>query len=258
MTFSFAIDARGIGNPRKLREKADMDSNHQRQWLEDACASLFPPECAFDVQPYDGDEIFLPSPEDAALTNAVPKRKREFSAGRTAARAALLKLGIESQAIPVGPNRNPVWPADIVGSITHTAGFAVAAVARRNLIAGLGIDLEIADAANSGLWQEILTEIEINRVSALPGDRQKCAATTIFCAKESFYKLQHPLTGCWLDFHDAEVEFTPEAGSFQLTCTETQVTARLRQSVFPGCFISSKEFVLTAMHLAGANKPGLA
>lgn len=237
-----------------------MDSSRQKEWMEEACAGLLPPECAFGVQEYGRDEISLPAPEDASLANAAPKRKREFSAGRMAARAALLKsgLGIGNQTIPAGPNRNPVWPAEIVGSITHTAGFAIAVVARRELIAALGIDLEIVDAVSPGLWRGILTEAEIGRVSALPGDRQNRLATAIFCAKESFYKLQHPLTSLWLDFHDAEVEVAQETGLFQLTCTKALVTARLGQSVFPGRCTSGEKFVLTAMHLAGSSKPGLA
>src|SRR5277367_2552834 len=66
------------------------------------------------------------------LDRAVRARRTEFLAGRACARSALRKLadGRADDAIPIGPDRAPVWPAGIVGAITHAHGFAAAAVAR--------------------------------------------------------------------------------------------------------------------------------
>ena len=50
-------------------------------------------------------------------------------------------------------DRVPIWPDDLVGSITHTDLCAAAAVARRDQgFVAIGIDLEPADALPPELW----------------------------------------------------------------------------------------------------------
>ena len=36
----------------------------------------------------------------------------------------------------------------------------------------------------------------------------------LFSAKETVYKVWHPVVGTWLDFHDARVTLDPDAGTF--------------------------------------------
>ena len=43
---------------------------------------------------------------------------------------ALLALGRPVPTVGAHPERDPVWPADVVGSITHTDGWVAAVVAR--------------------------------------------------------------------------------------------------------------------------------
>lgn len=191
------------GSQRDAAPSGDLDS--AQRWLEITAPTLFPPECAVTVQRYDSPS-FVPHPADmAAMSGAVEKRQREFAAGRAAARAGLKKLGRPDSFIGVGSDRSPLWPAGLVGSITHTNGLAVVVVARREQIAAVGLDLELCDAVNEGLWREILTPTESAWVRRCPGDRQTGLATVIFSVKESFFKLQYPLTGMWVDFQEAEV-----------------------------------------------------
>jgi len=80
-------------------------------------------------------DVKLLMPEEARyLGRAVPKRVREFAAGRLCARRALAEFGIVDFAVEVADDRQPVWPASMVGSITHTAGFCAAVAAERNRI----------------------------------------------------------------------------------------------------------------------------
>ena len=221
-----------------------------QQWVERNGAGLFPSTCSLAVQRYDTSDIVLPPADDPALDHAVEKRRREFSAGRSAARAALLKLGWAETRVPVGTDRNPLWPADIVGSITHTAGLAVAVVARNYAVRAVGLDLELREAVNQPLWRSILTPHETDYVSAKPPDQQACTATLIFSAKESFYKMQFPLTARWVDFQEAEVTISEAAGEFELTCSQTPVIDRLKKRKFSGRYATGPDFTLTAMHLA--------
>src|SRR5438067_555135 len=78
----------------------------------------------------------------AALASAVHKRRVEFAAGRWCAREALrvCAADLAESVIEIGAQREPCWPAGVVGSIAHTNGYAAAAVARSADVIGLGID----------------------------------------------------------------------------------------------------------------------
>ena len=63
------------------------------------------------------------------------KRQTEFLAGRWCARQALRVCVPESGdiEIAIGHNREPLWPAMVVGAITHADGFASADALRREI-----------------------------------------------------------------------------------------------------------------------------
>lgn len=160
------------------------------------------------------DEEACPSPEEAnALGKVSIKRFREFAAARKCARLALQRLGVGPQPILIGPQREPVWPAGLVGSITHCAGYCAAVVARRGVIATIGIDAEVHAALPAEALGEVLRPEErelfaCNDGSGIHWDR------VLFSAKESVYKAWFPLTRRWLGFQDAVVTFDRGQGTF--------------------------------------------
>lgn len=146
-------------------------------------------------------------PEEAAhVQRAVPKRVQEFAAGRLCARRALAEFGINDFVLPVAADRQPLWPAAIVGSISHTTGLCVAVVAQRERVAALGVDSEIVGQAGIDIWPTICGPVERIWVNSLPADQRPAAVTLLFSAKEAFYKCQYPIAQEWLDFHDLRVE----------------------------------------------------
>ena len=151
--------------------------------------------------------------ESGALANAVPKRRNEFAAGRFMAHAAMVRLRGQAQAVPMGPDRAPQWPAGVVGSITHAGEFGAAAVARSEDWASLGVDLDVVSRFDPSLDRLVLTPRERQLGLWLP---------LVFSAKESVYKAQYPLARQWLDF--ADLELTVEPGRFE---------ARLRRAAGP-------------------------
>jgi 4'-phosphopantetheinyl transferase EntD len=144
--------------------------------------------------------------EAECVQRAVPKRVMEFAAGRACARRALHELGIDDFVLLAGPDRQPLWPPAIVGSITHTPGYCAAATAPRALLAGIGIDSEQTHKVSRDLWPSICRPEEASWCRSLPEQQQMPAAALLFAAKEAFYKCQYPLTREWLDFHDLAVE----------------------------------------------------
>ena len=148
----------------------------------------------------------LLGPERDAVTGATPGRVGEFAAGRVAARAALAGLGERPVAIP-RDGRRPRWPAGVVGSITHCAGLAAAAVARRADLAAIGIDAEPAVPLDAEVRELVATSAERDR---LGGD---LAGTIVFSAKEAFYKAWSSCGGALLGFDDVDAELRAD-GTF--------------------------------------------
>ncbi|MCU0902859.1 MAG: 4'-phosphopantetheinyl transferase superfamily protein [Tabrizicola sp.] len=122
--------------------------------------------------------------ERPAVAGAVPHRLAEFAAGRQAARAALAALGQSPVALPMEPDRAPLWPPGVSGSISHAAGLAVA-VARQG--APLGLDIEEDAPLPADLWSVIIAEDE--RAALPPGDTGQLIRR-IFAAKEALFKAQ--------------------------------------------------------------------
>ena len=146
----------------------------------------------------DGD-IEIP----ASLAKAVASRRAEFVAGRLCARDALAALGAPSTTVPRGGDGAPEWPAGFVGSISHTAGFAFAAVARVSEARGLGLDVERISRFE--------TDLRITRIVATPAERARfdLAAgnlATLFSAKEAVYKCLYPLLHKFLEFDAIELD----------------------------------------------------
>ncbi len=133
-------------------------------------------------------------------------RRREFAAGRFAARTALDLLGCPHVALPIGDGRAPVWPSGNVGSITHSAGVALAAVAYMGPEASLDIDIERCSALDDFLAKLIYAN----------GDDRICDPTLLFSMKESAFKCVYSLHRRIIDFAEVAVRIDSGSGCFEV------------------------------------------
>ncbi|MFI5685498.1 4'-phosphopantetheinyl transferase [Streptomyces sp. NPDC051636] len=154
----------------------------------------------------DGDVHLFPE-ERAAIANAVPRRRREFSTVRQCARKALGELGIPPVPLLPGRQRAPQWPAGVVGSMTHCSGYRAAAVARASRLHSVGIDAEESVPLPEGLLDLVGLPAERDMVErlgahddAVPWDR------LLFSCKEAVYKVWFPLTQRLLGFDGARID----------------------------------------------------
>ncbi|MDP9140304.1 MAG: 4'-phosphopantetheinyl transferase superfamily protein [Pseudomonadota bacterium] len=155
--------------------------------------------------------------ERALLERAAPQRVRQLAAGRVCARRAAAQFGIKESAITMRADRRPRWPMFLTGSITHTGGFAAAAVGERQNYRAIGIDAERIGSISRDIWTHVLLPIEMERLRRVEVSRRATIAALIFSAKEAFYKCQYEVTGQWLEFTDVTVDVCDEAadrGSF--------------------------------------------
>ncbi len=155
--------------------------------------------------------------EEPAVRNAVPKRRAEFQAGRTYARAALAELGIPAAPIIAGPDRAPVWPSTIAASITHDDTFCGVMAAKTSDFAAVGIDIESAAPLGDDLTGYVCSETEREHRAHLGDALAADFPKLVFCAKESAYKAYFTLTRVVLDFADVEIRISPHDGAFTAT-----------------------------------------
>jgi len=121
----------------------------------------------------------------------VHKRQAEFFAGRWAARAALASLTGRYPDVPVGMAREPIWPAGVVGSITHVDSLAAAAVLPSAASHGVGIDIErVVTAGECDAVANMAIDRDEHRLLQSQASRLSEAErlTLAFSAKESLFK----------------------------------------------------------------------
>ncbi|WP_316214626.1 4'-phosphopantetheinyl transferase [Bradyrhizobium sp. SZCCHNR2035] len=156
----------------------------------------------------DGQDVPLDPREAHCVQNAAPPRKRDFALGRRCARRALEFLGHHDAFIDSNPDRSPRWPPGLIGSITHTSGYAAAVAANETHCRAIGIDAERTGRIAPALWNSLFDSSEMEFLRSSPYAQQDALATLMFSAKEAYYKAAYPVTRRWLNFHDVHVSIS--------------------------------------------------
>ncbi|MFC2577334.1 MAG: 4'-phosphopantetheinyl transferase, partial [Rothia dentocariosa] len=134
---------------------------------ESLMRSLLPPDIC--VTETTGDFGHLRDAEREYFASAVPKRVREATTARSCARLALKRLYLREPELTEPPTEpifvpradgSPTWPAGVVGSMTHCAGYRAAAVGSAKRYAGVGIDVEPAVPLSAAVQELIVRDEE--------------------------------------------------------------------------------------------------
>jgi len=196
--------------------------------LSGLLASILVPD-QFGAELYDqGQALSLHPDEERAVAGTVEKRRREFALGRTCAHAALAQLNRDGGPITRASDGAPIWPAGIVGSITHTQGYA-AAIAAAAGFAGLGVDAERIGGVTQDLWPRLFDNDERDDLVRQPDPSR--LATILFSAKEACHKAGRERV---LRFHDLHVALG-----------ENNFMARRGAEEFQGRFAIQGDLVVT-------------
>jgi enterobactin synthetase component D len=144
-------------------------------------------------------------PLPPSLGRAVNKRKAEFLGGRFLAALALERIGESAVEIGVGEHRQPLWPANITGSLSHSTD-RLACVMSTNAGLGLGVDIEgiLTDAGARNITSMVLGPEEQASLEADPGGFAQ-GFTAVFSAKEALFKALYPRVRDYFDFHAARL-----------------------------------------------------
>jgi len=162
--------------------------------------------------------------EQISVKNAVLNRKSEFYAGRIAARNALKKLGVLPITIPVGPGRMPIWPEGIIGSITHTRIYAMAATAYTASLKGIGIDLEKNARITADLLEHLNSscrkDVSLKCRQAL-NSKGICAQTLEFSIMEASFKAYFSITQHYIEWEEVSCDIDPDTNCFTIKISDS-------------------------------------
>jgi len=179
-----------------------MSRNPLKSLLPADIVSVFSPELPVEAS--------LLGVETELARKMAEKRYNEFTHGRHCARLALRQLGFQDGPIGKGESREPLWPANITGTISHTSHFAAAAVAPIASYQGIGLDMESDTPLEEKLFKAICMAEEIDLFDDRPGETAKL----LFSAKESIYKCLWPTVQRFIDFTEMQVILDTDQQSF--------------------------------------------
>jgi 4'-phosphopantetheinyl transferase EntD len=140
-------------------------------------------------------------------------REKEYCLGRYCAQQALeaLHSNNHSSKIESSPHGFPIWPNGINGSISHSKGLCLSAVAKSIDYEAIGIDVEQFNRMKERSIERIVNPLEKAQIG---NDLKK--ATLLFSIKEAFYKAQFPLHKSPLNFNDVALNYDFIAQTAQL------------------------------------------
>ena len=183
---------------------------------------------------------------------AVSKRQTEFLAGRLCAHEALRRATGVASIPAVGEDRAPCWPAGVVGSITHGAGWAAAVAARAEQWRGLGLDVErlLASTRADRLAGEILTPRELENYGDLDDSQRATLVTLTFSIKESLFKALYPLVNKRFYFQEAELIHHDDNGQARLRLLNDLSQEWKSGAELEGQFVQFDGYLLSLVSIA--------
>lgn len=192
------------------------------------------------------------------IYEAARRRQAEFFGGRLCAAAALAGQGCAPAAVGIGPLCAPLWPAGVVGSITHTRSVAVAVALPAREWCGIGLNLEEVDAgaASAGLETLVTNRSERERLGAIGGLDAPTLLVLVHAAKKSFFKgVASALTRhCGLEALEF-LSVNPAAGRLNFVVREPLTPRFAPGTVWSVAFTRGGGHVLTLFAWRGRAQP---
>ena len=182
-----------------------MDCRWVEKFIEDSLPGC---ACVFDkVEKLQGS---LFSEELPYVKGCADKRVREFVAGRTAARETMKKLGLPPLPVLMGRRRMPVFPAGVVGSISHSDAYCICILGRDDDFRSIGVDIENITRIKPYFASYIFTKDELVKHRSFSQVEMLKHIAVVFCAKEAYFKFQYPITGEFIGFKSIVVDLKGE------------------------------------------------
>ncbi|MCE9573634.1 MAG: 4'-phosphopantetheinyl transferase superfamily protein [Deltaproteobacteria bacterium] len=153
--------------------------------------------------------------ERAAASGLGRERRRDWSAGRLALRAALGRVDAslaDHGPISADDRGAPRLPVGFAGSISHKRGLAVAIAA---VTEGwmLGVDVELDAPPRVDVSRRVLTDAERAVIAPLDDLARGRAQMLRFAIKEAIYKAVDPRVRRYVGFQEVELDGIEDGGA---------------------------------------------
>ena len=119
------------------------------------------------------------------------------------------QLNLPEFELPPG-EFGPIWPSDLVGSISHSRELVAATILRDAV--SVGIDIERQRRLKVDAVRRVATKEEYSRYSVVPDFDW----TLLFSAKESVFKAFSPLARRYIGFQEVELLLDVTTQSFSV------------------------------------------
>lgn len=167
------------------------------------------------------------------LSTAVDKRKSEFLAGRTLVAQAFKHLNIPSQNVPRGPKREPVWPLNVQGSITHSRDHCACILTTKpNLFVGIDLEAPLSENALRSVRRVAMIANDGLVYTSQSTFSEQHFATLLFSAKETLYKALFPIVQSFFGFDAATIHNAPSDNQIELRLTRNLHSSLLKDQIF--------------------------
>jgi 4'-phosphopantetheinyl transferase EntD len=123
-------------------------------------------------------------------------------------------MGSETPELLRDSDRVPVWPAGVVGSISHCDDLCAVAIGARSRFRGLGLDVEPDEPVKEGVERVVCRPGEIGWLESAVGDERSRRIKMIFSVKEAVYKAFYPELRTYWSFQDVETTIDLDAERF--------------------------------------------
>ncbi len=206
--------------------------------------------CFLKIDDLDPKEFEISIPEK--LQSAHPKRIKEFIGGRHCVFKAAKNLGFKIKSLPMDDKGAPIWPNEIVGSISHTKGFAIAAVALKKNYKSIGIDTEVIinETKFSVIEKNILTNFDKQFISTKNYPSKNEIYTLIFSAKEALFKLINPLAHTYFGFNEANmIDIDLSNKTFKIQLDSKQKDLLMFNAIYIGKYTVFESRIVTFLTL---------
>jgi enterobactin synthetase component D len=179
------------------------------------------------------------------LKDVAQVRKQEFIAGRYCAIQAAKKIGLTIESLPSAKTREPIWPAGMTGSISHSKQMAISCISNNSDYLSLGIDAEelMKPEVATEVAATIATQGELDFLATLDSS---LGLTVLFSAKEALYKALFPLVRTFIDFKEVKLtSLDLTQGTFELELISSNLSLVKYLGRYMGSFRMMNQTIVT-------------
>lgn len=205
-------------------------------------------QCVFNIDKFyteTASTLSIDMPQ--SITSSVKQRQAQFIAGRYMAKFCLKQMDTKEHNLEIGSHREPIWPVEFIGAISHISNQTIAVVAKRKSYNYVGIDIEnVLDSTTTINIATIIHNQHERTLFCKHGISDTVATSIIFSAKESLFKAVFPYIKKYFGFECARViEVNTLEGSLILALDITLSQYCANKTVFKCYYFLEKNYVVT-------------